>query len=57
MYPRIPRELVAHPLGSAEHTLETTALLCLATGITSEDLKFSWTFDIVWTVYHFAIYM
>ena len=26
MYPRIPWELVADPLGSAEHTLGTTAL-------------------------------
>ena len=26
MYPRIPRELVADPLGSAEHTLGTTSL-------------------------------
>jgi len=26
MYPRIPRELVTEPLGSAEHTLGTTSL-------------------------------
>jgi hypothetical protein len=26
MYPRFPRELVADPLGSAEHTLGTTSL-------------------------------
>jgi hypothetical protein len=26
MYPRIPWELVAYPLGSAEHTLRTAAI-------------------------------
>jgi len=29
MYPQISRELVADPLGSAEHTLCTTVLKCL----------------------------
>jgi len=28
MYPRIPLELVANPMGSAEHTSGTTALEC-----------------------------
>jgi len=35
MYPRIPWELVADPLESAEHTLGTTALVC------STSLQFS----------------